>query len=230
MNELNYGLHDARSLRFCCVPFDEGLDIKRVPSLLYIWTIRSFSIGLFILNIFVDFSIGNDAGGDELSGQGGYETWADHPKSSAIALSQIPIIFLSCWSIAMTFIMYRYGKSMTISLVNNRRWRIPLVCAIFYAISNIFNESIYAVVSNAGEIVLLLGTSFGVFMVQNDLNVASSFADFLYRSNAAFQSARNVLSREGEGGMGDDTEDGEDGGNKRGAGKGGKEIELTAIA
>jgi len=54
-------------------------------------------------------------------------------------------------------------------------------------VSQIFGTRVYAITSNAGEIALLLGTSFTLLLVQKDLALAGSFADFLHRSNIAFR-------------------------------------------
>lgn len=47
----------------------------------------------------------------------------------------------------------------------------------------------YSVTSNAGELALLIGISGIVFLIQKDLALAGSFADFLHRSNKAFNKA-----------------------------------------
>ena len=52
----------------------------------------------------------------------------------------------------------------------------------------------YPALSNGGQVVLLASTSFSIFLVHNDLSVASSFADFLHRSNNAFKYANTRLS------------------------------------
>lgn len=44
----------------------------------------------------------------------------------------------------------------------------------------------YQVTSNAGELALLIGVTFIVGLVQRDLVIAGSFANFLNKSNKAF--------------------------------------------
>lgn len=44
----------------------------------------------------------------------------------------------------------------------------------------------YSIVSNAGEITLLIGVTVLVFLVQEDFSLAGSYADFLRSSNMAF--------------------------------------------
>ena len=44
----------------------------------------------------------------------------------------------------------------------------------------------YPTTSKAGELFLLIGITFNVFLMQKDLALAGSFADFLHRSNLAF--------------------------------------------
>jgi hypothetical protein len=53
-------------------------------------------------------------------------------------------------------------------------------------IGNCFGTSVYQVSSNAGEVALLIGVTFIVGLVQRDLVIAGSFANFLSKSNKAF--------------------------------------------
>ena len=54
------------------------------------------------------------------------------------------------------------------------------------SVGQCFGFKIYAVTSNAGEIALLIGVSIVVSLVQRDLVIASSYANFLHKSNEAF--------------------------------------------
>ena len=59
-------------------------------------------------------------------------------------------------------------------------------------IGQCFGSSVYHVTSNAGEVALLIGVTFIVGLVQRDLVIAGSFANFLSKSNKAFELASNV--------------------------------------
>ena len=50
---------------------------------------------------------------------------------------------------------------------------------------------ILSTTSNAGSIFLLMGLSFTLYLIQKDLALAGSFADFLHRSNVAFEYAKS---------------------------------------
>jgi hypothetical protein len=68
----------------------------------------------------------------------------------------------------------------------NRRWRYIIPCVLGQTIGQIWGPSVYPTTSNAGELALLIGITFNLFLVQKDLALAGSFADFLHRSNVAF--------------------------------------------
>lgn len=55
-----------------------------------------------------------------------------------------------------------------------------------------FGTNVYQVTSNAGDISLLIGVTFIVGLVQRDLVIAGSFANFLSKSNRAFDIVSNL--------------------------------------
>ena len=85
-------------------------------------------------------------------------------------------------------IAYRYGNNLTIGLLHNRRWRLVIVSVLGQAVGQCFGGNVYPVTSNAGELTLLIGITWLVRLVQDDLALAGSFADFLHQSNLAFSS------------------------------------------
>lgn len=64
-------------------------------------------------------------------------------------------------------------------------------CDLFYS------EAVYSIVSNAGEIALLVGVTVLVFLVQEDFSLAGSYADFLRSSNVAFLSSVPISAEPG---------------------------------
>ena len=98
------------------------------------------------------------------------------------------------YSLLSILFFYRYGINFTIGLAYNRRWRYIFPCVLCQVISQIFGVPVYAITSNAGEIALLIGITFILFLIQKDLALAGSFADFLHRSNVAFQPRMPRLS------------------------------------
>lgn len=55
----------------------------------------------------------------------------------------------------------------------------------------------YSIVSNAGEIILLIGVTVLVFLVQEDFSLAGSYADFLRSSNMAFLTSIPISAEPG---------------------------------
>jgi hypothetical protein len=83
----------------------------------------------------------------------------------------------------------RYGKHCTLGTANNKFWRAIIPCSLLYAVGHCFDRNVFGVTSNAGQVVLLLGTTITVGLVQRDLVIAGSFAAFLHKSNEAFTAA-----------------------------------------
>lgn len=188
--ELSYRLFEARSANFLCIPFDErGTDNDSLgtnyAALATLWFVRLCAIALFGLNIIKSFSLfGYDS---NIHGRNGYKALESHPLSIDYWFSYIPPIFLSVISIVVGISLYSYGNNLSIGLLHTRRWRLILPCVICQAVGQVFYSSkIYPISSNAGEIILLLGTTLLLHLVQKDLARAGSFADFLRRSNIAF--------------------------------------------
>jgi hypothetical protein len=87
----------------------------------------------------------------------------------------------------------RYGGNLTFGLVSKHRWKLLVPCALSEAIGHVFYPSVYLVTSNAGELMLLFGVTSLLNLVQDELGLASSFADYLHRSNIAFTRAHAEL-------------------------------------
>ena len=81
---------------------------------------------------------------------------------------------------------------MTLSLTYIRRWRIALLAVLCQAVGQCFGLGVYPVTSNAGELVLLIGTTYLLKLVQDELAIAGSLADFLRQSNVAFSHSSNL--------------------------------------
>jgi hypothetical protein len=69
---------------------------------------------------------------------------------------------------------------------------LPL--SLGYAVSRCFNTYYFAVISNAGDLCMLIALTVLTYRLQLDLAVAGSFADFLHRSNVVFRSSHAVSS------------------------------------
>jgi hypothetical protein len=196
--ELAYRLFEARSANFLWIPFDErGTDDDSAGTnyvaLATLWFVRLCAIALFILNIIKSFSLFDYD--SNIHGRNGYKALETHPLSIDYWLSYIPPIFLSIISLVVGISLYSYGNNLTIGLLHTRRWRLILPCVICQAIGQVFYSSkVYPTTSNAGEVILLLGTTLLLHLVQKDLARAGSFADFLRKSNIAFNKNNGSLS------------------------------------
>ena len=85
---------------------------------------------------------------------------------------------------------------MTIGITTRKRWRVILPCSLAYIIGQIFGKHWYVVSSNLGQIILLGGVTFLLHMVEEDLRLAGTFADFLHKSNMAFTTVNKNNSAE----------------------------------
>ena len=87
-----------------------------------------------------------------------------------------------------------YGKNATLSLTGSSPWTVLGWASCGQIIGQIFGIHAYPSTSNAGELALLLGVSFIVLLVQRDLSITRHFAEFLRRSNNAFQDPIRPIS------------------------------------
>lgn len=85
---------------------------------------------------------------------------------------------------------------MTIGITTRKRWRVILPCSLAYIVGQIFGKHWYVVSSNLGQIILLGGVTFLLHLVEEDLRLAGTFADFLHKSNMAFTTVNNNNSAE----------------------------------
>ena len=104
--EISFRLHEARSAHFCCIPFDQGPDITNIPGTTSLWVVRLIAAGLFVMNIFVDFSLAKVPHSPD-TGRGGYASLANDPTSKSLWLALIPPIFLSIIGIVIGIIVYK---------------------------------------------------------------------------------------------------------------------------
>lgn len=181
--ELCFRLHEARAVHFLCFPFEQGDDVSQIPAVCSVWLVRLVAIGLFIVNIFVNFSIISH---DDVpyTGSGGYLYLVEHSDSLVVWLSLIAPIALSFVALAMGLTVHRYGKYYAMGLVN--RWKYFWFAVLPLVAGYCFSYTVYPVTSNAGELVLLMGMTLLVWFTHEDIYMTGAFADFLHRSNALF--------------------------------------------
>jgi len=191
--EIAFALHESRSAHFFCFALDQAEDgiVTNTPAIVCMWLVRLMACGLFIINILVDTSstsYNDDAAA--LAGSGGYAYLASNHfrKNSTLWLALIPPITLSGFALAIGIVIYRYGKYLSIGLDNKLSFKIFLIFSLAICVGYCFDSNVFPITSNAGELAYLIGLTFLLYVVQNELSLAASYADFLHRSNVAFRS------------------------------------------
>ena len=93
-------------------------------------------------------------------------------------------------------VVTRYGSNLTFGLAGKHRWKLLVPCALLMVLSSFFSSRIFYLTTNGGELFILLGATALLNLVQDELGLASSFADFLHRSNLAFKRSHVELELE----------------------------------
>jgi hypothetical protein len=179
--EISYRLYEARQAHFFCLPLEQGL--SSAPGAASVWLVRLVAAGLFIMAIFVNFSVVSHTDASS-AGSGGYAYLAQHSQSLAVWLALIPPIVASLMALCMGIAVHRYGKYNALGLVN--RWKIFWLAVFGLVAGYCFDANVFPVTSNAGELAMLLGLTGLLWLVQEDLDLAAGFADFLRTSNLCF--------------------------------------------
>lgn len=189
--EIPYRLHEVRLIHFFCFPFDQGEDKKHFPAKISLWVMRTIALGLFVLNIIVNYRLEHDViDEDDLAGRSGFITLAKYPNDGELWLALVPSIFLSILAIIMGYNLYCYGDNMTMSLgKDSTYWLVISFAVILLALGQVAGTFYYSVTSNAGELAMMIGMTRMLVVIQNELTVTASYAEFLHRSNLAFKAA-----------------------------------------
>jgi hypothetical protein len=199
--EMPFRLHQARTAHFLCIPFEQGALISGLIAKLSLWAVRIFALGLLVINIIVNFKIPHAA--SNIAGEVGFVYFSEVDDKIHVWLGLLPPLILSVEAIILSIVMQRfdlslfssnspprYAKDFSLGVRNqNYYWRYLLPISLIYAVTHIFGRRLYPVLSNAGDVCLLIGESLMTHRVQLDLAVAGSFADFLHRSNVVFRSS-----------------------------------------
>lgn len=185
--EITLRLFEARSGPFCFIPFDMGEQYVKYRMLTLLCFVRGIAIGLFIINILINYDFIESNGSDcSIAGTGGYITLAQHYNCNLLWLALVPPIALSSMGIFIMIQIYRYGVHMTWENKKNDRWKLIIPGVLGQTIGQIWGTKAYDVTSNAGELSLLISVSILLLLIQRELASAASFAEYLHRSNIAF--------------------------------------------
>lgn len=202
--EMPFRLHQARTAHFLCIPFEQGEVISRFIAKVSLWSVRVFALGLLAVTIIVNFKIPHAATNE--AGKVGFVYFNEIGDEIHIWLALLPPLILSVEAVVLSIVMQRlfldiffliicrYAKDFSLGVRNqNYYWRYLLPISLIYAATQTFGRRLYPVLSNGGDVCLLIGESIMTYRVQLDLAVAGSFADFLHRSNVVFRSSLSTL-------------------------------------
>jgi len=187
--ELIFKLHEFRNAHFLC--FELEVDAESKPAQVLMWIMRLICVGLIAMKLIVEFGwLGVDHKDPMMTGSAGYPYLIDHSKSLALWLALIPSMCLSVFGVLVATYIFKYGTY--VALDNNFWWKVSSFSIVFQIAGQCFNHNLYAVTSNAGELFLLMGLTWCVWLAQYELSMAASYADFLHRSNSAFKAVNTV--------------------------------------
>lgn len=106
--EITHRLHEARSVNFFVLRFDEGSQFAKNFGELALWLIRFIATGLLVINIFVFYQFVPPSNDSISAGLGGYMYLAQHYKSLALWLALIPPMVLSFSSLVLSYFIMRF--------------------------------------------------------------------------------------------------------------------------
>lgn len=89
----------------------------------------------------------------------------------------------------------RYGNRVSFQTSNSQFWKILLLTAFGYAVTQIFGPTDFSWTSNLGNISLLFACTVLVQLVQDDLTLAKNYIEFLEKSNKAFDNRESEIEK-----------------------------------
>lgn len=105
MFELPFRLHQARTAHFLCIPFEQGV-ISRDIAKCALWGMRLMAVGLFVVNILVNFDT-VAVHKNSKSRLTGYTSFGKKYSSLQLWMSLLPAVFLSILAIVIAMVMQR---------------------------------------------------------------------------------------------------------------------------
>ncbi|CAM9970296.1 unnamed protein product, partial [Phaeothamnion confervicola] len=153
--EMAYSVHKRRSVPFCGIFFDQG---HRVNTEACSWFLRNFvrifAAGLFVLGIFVNFSV-IGTGAD--SGEGGYLSLLNDPGWEFI-LFLLPVTAMALISLYISLSMWRYGNeaSLVVHPTVWNRWIVLLVGSLALLLGLLSGSCCFRVTREAGMVILMI--------------------------------------------------------------------------
>jgi hypothetical protein len=189
--ELVFKLHEFRNAHFFC--FELEVDAESVPAKVVMWIMRLVCLGLVAVKLIVEFEwLGVNHSNPEHTGSAGYSYFAEESNSTSVALwfALLPSVCLSLFGAMVAVYIFKYGTY--VALDNHSSWKFASFAIVGQIVGQCFGYKYYPVTSNAGEVLLLVGMTYLVYLAQYELSMAASYADFLHRSNSAFKAIAAV--------------------------------------
>ena len=181
--EMTYRLHEFRNVHFLC--FDLEVNGENDVAELMLWINRIIALACFLMELALSFNWGScDNSDPEYVGSGGYAYLNGHASSTALWITLLPRLILCVSSLIVGSFLYKYG--VYVALGNNMQWRAMFFMSVVLFVTQSFSYSAFPITSVFGEVAMLLSLIWAVYLAQEDLAIAASFADFLHRSNDAF--------------------------------------------
>ena len=191
LHEVTYRLHEYRNVHFL-YGFPLEVDGENSGAEAVLWINRVIALTLFILGLAVAFNWWGLDNKDPIHvGSGGYAYLQGNTNSTALWISLAPSLWLCIVALSVGSFLYKYG--VYVALHHNVQWKLIYFCVAIVVVTYSFSYNAYPVTSNAGELVFLIPHFVGL-LVQEELSTAASFADFLRRSNKAFEQLGEELT------------------------------------
>jgi hypothetical protein len=183
IHETTYRLHEFRNVHFLW--FDLEVNGENDGAEAVLWVNRLISFGFFLIGLSLSFNWGGlDNSSPAYVGSGGYMYLKGNTNSTAMWLDLLPNLFLCVMTLGVGSFLYKYG--VYVALGNNMQWRAVYFMSVLLILSHTFSYDVYPITSTAGEVAMLLSLTSLTYLVQEELVIAASYADFLHRSNDAF--------------------------------------------
>jgi len=163
--------------------FDEDDELYQPlvrPAILVVST-RMFALGLFILNLLVNFDVLSD---DSLVGQTGWATVVNDTEGVStltIFLSLLPMALVSILCLYFACLIWRYGSefSMVINVSVFNAWMYPVLGALAMIVGQTFGPDLFVITSNSGILLYMISMTRALYVIRHDIRQAGELGSFL---------------------------------------------------
>jgi hypothetical protein len=185
--EITYLVHKRRSVKFCGISFDEKG--RRNKNTFRSWVLRNLvnmlSLTMISVGVVVEFDLLALENVDEDAGKVGwfdlFEFEGNWEEQTHKVLALLPTALLVLFNLYFAVMMWRYGtlSSMIIHSSYCNPWISQFIGTLALAAGQVFSEKFFSVMSNAGEVIMIIMTILLMSLVDKDMSEASAFDTFL---------------------------------------------------